>query len=265
MIDVTIITVNRNDEEGLEKTIKSVLGQTYTNYQYVVIDGDSDDGSRAVIDKYTSGIHYWISEPDNGIFHAMNKGIRLAAGKYCHFLNAGDIFVSDNVLKEVFDGKEYSAPFIVGNQINNFGDSTGLVKAPNRYLTLYDFYWGTIKHQATFIRRDLFEKYGMYDESLKIISDWKFFLQVIGLHNQQPEYVDVDIVNFAWYGMSTDQKMQQKHDLEKEKVLSECIPPTIRADYEKLHDLSNYEYVISSMKRQRLYSILVKGLTKIFR
>lgn len=253
-----------NNADGLDKTIKSVISQTYHDYEYIVIDGASSDNSVEVIKQYSDKITTWVSESDSGIFNAMNKGINIAKGNYCYFLNSGDYFASDDVLDKIFS-KEHSAPFICGNQINDFGEHQKVVRNPGRMLTLYDFYWGTIKHQATFIRRDLFEEYGLYDENLRIISDWKFFLEVIGLHNEQPTYVDIDIVVFAWEGMSTDEKMQKKHDLEREKVLSEHFPPTLREDYNKLRDLKNYEYVVLAMKKSSIFNALTRALVKIFK
>ncbi|NDW10317.1 glycosyltransferase family 2 protein [Dysgonomonas sp. 520] len=262
---LSIITVNLNNAKGLEETIKSVIGQTYHSYEYIVIDGASTDGSTDVIKKYSSNINIHISEPDSGIFNAMNKGIKLAKGKYCLFLNSGDSFVSDDVLQNIFEQTDYSSPFINGNQVNDWGDHKSTVKNKGRDLTLYDFYAGTIKHQATFIRRDLFDKYGLYDESLKIVSDWKFFLEVIGLHNEQPTFVDIDIVNFSWDGISTDKKMQEKHDKEREKVLSECIPPSVRKDYEQLQLFKNYEYLIIPMRNNKFLFGIVRFFVRLFR
>lgn len=262
---ISIITVNLNDAKGLEKTIKSVIQQTFLHYEFIVIDGASTDGSVEVIEKYKDSIHKHICEPDTGIFNAMNKGIKMATGNYCYFLNANDTFANDDVLTSVFSNKFYDVPFICGHQLNDYGDHIGRVSAKDRPLNLSDFYWGTIKHQATFIRRDLFEKYGLYDESLKITADWKFFLETIGLHNKQPTFVDVDIVLFAWFGISTDQKYNIQHDIERKEVLKELIPESIRRDYEQLGDLKNYSYIADSMKKNKIFEALVKGLTKIFR
>lgn len=261
---ISIITVNLNDAHGLEKTIKSVVQQYFKNYEFIVIDGASTDGSVEVIEKYKDSIHKVISEADTGIFNAMNKGISMATGDYCYFLNANDAFASDEVLSSVFSEKSYDAPFICGHQLNDYGDHVGRVAAKDRPLNLSDFYTGTIKHQATFIRRDLFEKYGQYDESLRITADWKFFLETIGLHNEQPIFVDTDIVLFAWFGISTDQKYHVQHDVERKRVLEELIPQSICRDYDELIELRNYSYIAEKMKKSKILEVLVKGLTKIF-
>lgn len=264
MNKISIITVNRNNAEGLEKTIRSVIEQTYPNFEFILIDGDSTDNSVEIIKKYSDKITYWVSEKDTGIFNAMNKGIRKSEGDYCHFLNSGDSFFSPDTLKQIFENREYDAPFINGNQINDFGSHQQKVPCLNRPLTLYDFYWGTIKHQATFIRRSLFDIYGLYDENLKIISDWKFFLQTIGLHNEQPAFVDIDIVIFEWNGMSTDPQFVEKHKKERQQVLDELVPKSLQIDYEHLHELGNYQYIANAMKRSKFLNFIVRGLVKIF-
>lgn len=265
MNKISIITVNRNNVEGLERTIKSVIRQTYTNYEFIVIDGASTDNSVDIIKHYSSDISYWISEKDTGVFNAMNKGIKRSTGEYCYFLNSGDIFVNNNVLQDIFGSQTYLSPFINGHQINDFGNYTQKVPCLNRYLTLFDFYWGTIKHQATFIRRNLFETYGLYDENLKITSDWKFFLQTIGLNNEQPIFVDVDIVLFEWDGLSTNAEFANSHIKERAQVLDENIPKSIQKDYESFHEMSDYLYVMNTMKRSPFCSFLIKILVKIFK
>lgn len=262
---ISIITVNKNNAEGLEKTILSVIQQTFTNYEFIIIDGASSDKSIDVISKYESKIDYWISEPDSGIFNAMNKGIRQASGEYLYFLNSADSLASTDVLKSLFDNNTHSAPFINGNQLNDFGNYIQRVPTLNRHLTLFDFYWGTIKHQATFIHKDMFLEYGMYDENLRITADWKFFLQTIGLHDEQPEFVDLDIVLFQWDGLSTNPQFQKKHEEERLLVLNECIPLSIRKDYERFHNMSDYEYLLPIIKKSKIFSLLIRILARIFK
>src|SRR5574344_2490955 len=98
---LSIITINYNNAEGLEKTIKSVINQTFTDYEYIIIDGGSTDGSTDIIKKYRENIDYWVSESDKGIYKAMNKGITYTHGEYLNFMNSGDCFHSSTVLNEV--------------------------------------------------------------------------------------------------------------------------------------------------------------------
>lgn len=265
MHKISIITINRNNAEGLERTIKSVIKQAYTNYEFIIIDGASTDNSVNIIEQYSADITLWISEKDTGVFNAMNKGIQRSTGDFCYFLNSADVFANDNVLKDIFESQTYTAPFINGHQINNFGNYTQKVPCLNRPLTLFDFYWGTIKHQATFIRRDLFNTYGLYDEKLKITSDWKFFLQTIGLKNEQPIFVDVDIVLFEWDGLSTNPQLMTLHVNERTQVLDENIPKPIQSDYENFHETSDYRYIIDTMKNSSVCTFIIKSLVKIFK
>lgn len=265
MNKISIITVNKNNSKGLLHTITSVIEQAYTNYEYIIIDGCSTDNSLDVISKFKDKIHFWISEPDSGIFDAMNKGILKSTGDYCYFLNSGDTLVSDHTLMNIFAQKSYDAPFINGHQINLIGQEQHRVRALNRKITLFDLYWGTIKHQATFINRNLFSKYGLYDTNLQVTSDWKFFLQTIGINNEQPDFVDQDIVYFQWDGMSTNPKFSAIHEKERTTVLSQCIPQSIRSDYENFHAISNYKYIIDAMKANSILETLIKGLTRLFK
>lgn len=265
MNKISIITINRNDAQGLKRTIESVLCQTYTNYEYIVIDGASTDSSPQLVEQYRENLSYALSEPDTGIYNAMNKGIKQAAGDYCYFLNAGDTLASKDTLNLVFGSQSYNAPFICGHQINLIKDTQQRANAKNKRLTLFDFYCGTIKHQATFIRQDLFKTYGLYDENLKIISDWKFFLETIGLNNEQPVYVDVDIVHFLWEGISTNPKWITLHNEERQQVLDELIPKTVQEDYEQLKYLSNYKYIANLMESNTLFAQIIRGLVKLFK
>lgn len=262
---ISIITINRNNAEGLRKTILSVIEQTFTNYEFIIIDGNSTDHSINIISENESKIDYWISEPDTGIFNAMNKGIKQASGDYLYFLNSADAFANADVLKNIFEKTVLDAPFVNGHQLNDFGNYTQRVPALNRQLTLFDFYWGTIKHQATFIHKDMFRKYGMYDENLRITADWKFFLQTIGLNNEQPVFVDIDIVLFQWDGISTNPQLHKKHEEERLTVLDECIPISIQKDYERFHQMADYEYLLPITKKSKTFALLIRILAKIFK
>jgi glycosyltransferase involved in cell wall biosynthesis len=102
-VKLSIITINKDNARGLEKTIQSVMGQTYNDFEYIVIDGASSDDSVDIIKRYADRMTYWVSEPDTGIYNAMNKGIRKAQGEYCLFLNSGDVLINSNSLKDAFE------------------------------------------------------------------------------------------------------------------------------------------------------------------
>lgn len=222
----SIITINYNNRIGLERTIQSVLCQTYDNYEYIVIDGASTDGSVEIIKKYESKLAYWVSEKDNGIYHAMNKGICHSLGDYCVFMNSGDVFYSDDVLAQVAN-LGYEEKIIVGNVVS--GDGVVIPTRPSRDFSLYHLYSASIPHQASFICTELLKKYP-YDENLKIVSDWKFFLQTLILDNCTLRYIDTIIAEYDLTGISS-----LNSDImlsEKRMVLSSLILPRILSDYQ---------------------------------
>ena len=183
---LTIITINRNNAAGLEKTMQSVLSQTRMDFEYVVVDGASTDASVAVIERLAPAFGdrlKWISEPDKGIYNAMNKGIGMATGEYIQILNSGDSLVSPDVTDKMYAAleKEGHPSILYGNMLKDFPD--GHVHRDKGFagedITLLGMYIGTLNHSPAYIRRSLFDKYGPYDESLKIDSDWKWYLQAI--------------------------------------------------------------------------------------
>jgi len=230
MPKLSIITINYNNASGLRKTIESVISQTSHDYEYLVIDGGSTDGSMDVIKEFSNNITYWVSVPDNGIYNAMNKGIKAAKGEYCQFLNSGDILASLGVTEKMLicmpnDG------IVLGNMLKKLPN--GKIhrdKGPGfQKPTFLTFYRGTINHSAAYIKRSLFYKYGMYDENLHIVSDWKWYLFVVGLNNESVSYLNTDLTLFEMSGISNSNLELDK--LERQKVLDELIPANILADY----------------------------------
>lgn len=176
MTKISIITINYNDVVGLEKTIKSVVKQTFLDYEYIVIDGDSSDESKEVILNYQDKLTYWVSEPDKGIYNAMNKGIKAATGEYLLFMNSGDVLVDDaNILKICSDRliEDIIAFDCFVERDDKIVERRTHVEQP----TLFYVYKNGLKHQSTFIRRTLFEKRGLYKEKYKIASDYEFWIR----------------------------------------------------------------------------------------
>ena len=235
---LTIITINRNNADGLEKTMQSVLSQTRTDVEYVVVDGASTDDSVVVIERFASAFGdrlKWVTEPDKGIYNAMNKGLRMATGKYIEILNSGDCLVAPDVVDKMFAAlEEKGRPSILyGNLLKEFPDGHILkdTSFAGEEITFLAFYTGTLNHSPAYIRRTLFDKYGLYDESLKIVSDWKWYLQAIIFGGEKPVYADIDVTLFDMAGISeTNRTLAQE---ERQQVLQDLIRPTILADYEK--------------------------------
>ena len=174
MID--IITINKNNKKGLEETINSVVNQTlFDKVNFIIIDGNSSDGSKEIVEKYSNQLFHYVSEDDGGIYNAMNKGIRASVSPYLLFLNSGDHLIENNVLEKVFpylDGTD----IVYGNEwkVNERWKGTYEAKYPDKLDESF-FRRTSLPHQSTFIRRELLKN--GYDESFKIISDWKFFIE----------------------------------------------------------------------------------------
>lgn len=189
---ISVITVTYNNLPGLRRTLPSVVGQDYSDFEYIVVDGASQDGTVAYLKEHLSGITTWVSEPDSGIYEAMNKGVRLSTGDYCIFMNAGDLFVSPRVLSQVHKHLN-DADIILGNEIVvNENDTIRGFTASRHAYTLKHLLTSSTSHQATFIRRGLLLEYP-YDESLRLVSDWKFILErfLEGCHTFKEINVDV--------------------------------------------------------------------------
>lgn len=245
---LSIITINRNNAAGLEKTMKSALSQTCKEFEYVVVDGASTDASVEVIKSLAGafGFHLkWISEPDKGIYNAMNKGIRMASGDYIQILNSGDCLVSDDVVERMFKALEEKAfpSILYGNMLKDMPDGQ-IIKDRSfagREITFLGFYNGTLNHSPAYIKKSLFDKYGLYDENLKIVSDWKWYLQAIILGEEKPVYADIDITLFDMHGIS-ETNLGQRDD-EKSREMVKMIPSSFLADYQA------WAFLVDQMKR----------------
>ncbi len=232
---ISIITVNINDFNGLVRTMTSVFEQTYKEHEYIVIDGGSTDGSKEYIESHNDKIDFWISEQDSGIYNAMNKGIKAATGEYLLFLNSGDWLYENIVLDKVI-GKLSGCDVLYGNMVKVFSDGKQqLDKGVNgNQITFKTFAEGTLNHSSSLIKRDLFIKYGFYDENLKIVSDWKFFLVSLGLNNAVIKYVDYSFSCFDMTGISNSNI--ELRNSERTQILREEIPFPIYEDYLKLKE-----------------------------
>ena len=185
---LSIITINYNNKTGFQKTIDSVVTQTWQDFEWVIIDGGSTDGSKELIvsvsekireKKLVQGGFFWCSEIDDGIYNAQNKGILKAEGDYVLLLNSGDYLASPDVLSEVFSHDMWKEDFILGNMIVHEEDGDYIWDIKEDALTARQFFYGTLPHPGTFIKRSLFDHFGLYDESFKICADWKFFVETI--------------------------------------------------------------------------------------
>ena len=214
MPQLSIITINLNNKEGLQKTIESVISQTYTDFEYLIIDGGSNDGSDHVIKQYANKLTYWVSEPDKGIYNAMNKGIQKAHGEYCLFLNSGDSLFDSNVLQNVFSTK-HMEDLLYGDIVMGEDNTSTLKVCPDKLtfeFLLYDY----VPHQCVFFKRELFRKIGLYNENLKIVSDDEFFILAVTHYNCSYTHLPFTISIFNRDGISSNPQYQNLIKQERE-------------------------------------------------
>lgn len=170
---LTIITINFNNLEGLKRTLPSVIGQTYKGFQYIVIDGGSTDGSKEYIEQYPR-IDFFVSEPDEGIYNAMNKGIKYAEGEYCLFMNSGDMFFSSTVLESavpLLDGEDFYA----GGAVFIKQDQKAETWLPPKKMTISYILNNSLCHQSLFNKTRIMKE-RPFNEELKIAADWEHFI-----------------------------------------------------------------------------------------
>lgn len=236
-MEISIITVVFNDRVGIKKTIDSVRSQTNHIFEFIVIDGGSTDGTVDIIRENLDLIDYWVSEHDSGIYNAMNKGIKAAHCDWLIFLNAGDSFYGKTALAKMapyIQDRSYSVVYGKIMQCyerrNEVGENIIKKEAPD----IVDFVIRTIPHQAAFIQKKLFEKYGFYDETYRLAADQIFFMQTIGVYHEKCRFVDIVVAYFMMGGRN--EKNRKQCEIEKrnaiEKEMGNC--------YNYLRELAEY-------------------------
>lgn len=263
---LSIITITYNNLVGLRKTADSVLEQTMSDFEWIIIDGASTDGTKEYLAAMAAKLQITncklqiISEPDRGIYNAMNKGIRLAQGEYIQILNAGDCLAATDVTERMLSAlTEQTAKagqpidILYGNMLKVDGKGKLIGKSGYTEYSLRQFYSSTLNHDCAYIRRALFDDdhYGLYDESLRIVSDWKWYLQAIGLGKVRPVYADIDVTIFDGGGISeTNLPLRAQ---ERRLVLEEVLPPAVLWDYD--HHAFEMEQM-NRLRRHHLYPLV---------
>jgi glycosyltransferase involved in cell wall biosynthesis len=230
---ISIITINYNDAAGLKKTMASVLEQTYEDIEYLVIDGGSTDGSASHIELYQKDLAYWVSEPDQGIYSAMNKGIDQSTGDYLLFLNSGDWLVDDYVI-ERFVGFHPIEDLVYGDPLVRDGIAWQRKFMP-KHMSIGVALTHTLAHQAEFYKRSLFNDNFRYDTSYKVVSDWILTNDAIIFKNCTTRYIDLVICCFEDPGISSDFDLRQK---ERKQYFKENFDPkflSLLKDYQLLN------------------------------
>jgi glycosyltransferase involved in cell wall biosynthesis len=208
---ITVITVVFNGQKYIEQTILSVINQSYANIEYIIIDGGSTDGTVDIIQKYSDHIHYWCSEPDKGVYDAMNKGIDHATGKWINFMNAGDYFYSPDSILQMFstddDIEKYA--IIYGDAEFRLNRLSYIIEArenseSNEFMPF--------SHQASFVRSDIAKK-TKFDLSYKIAADTAFSLRLIR-EGYQFKHFPVIVCSYdAQEGLSVKNEIRRSKEL----------------------------------------------------
>ncbi|TVZ25579.1 glycosyltransferase involved in cell wall biosynthesis [Gillisia sp. Hel_I_86] len=256
---ISFITVNLNDVEGLKRTMFSIFGQIWQKFEYIVIDGGSIDGSREFIESHSNKIDYWVSEKDSGIYNAMNKGIKAANGEYLLFLNSGDHLFGNQVLSKnihelgFFDLVYFNIQIINKNNVH-------IISYPS-HLRFTDLFYGTLCHQCVFIKKTLFAEISLYDENLKIVSDWKFLILALFKFNCSYKKVDNLLSTYYSDGISADNQNEQIIMEERQRVLKKYFENF----FYEMDELNELRSTIKNLKGSKKINLLIKfGLLNKF-
>jgi len=206
---ISIITVCFNSSETLEETLQSVAEQTYADIEYIVIDGESTDDTLNILKKYSDIINILVSEPDNGLYDAMNKGIALSNGKFVMFLNSDDVLNNNNTIKNIICEIDKHSLNVVYGDISFFNDDV------NKTLRL----WKSSKfkkqninkgwhppHPGFTVSKEIFNEVGVFNSKLKIVADYDFMLRCFNYKYLKIKYIDNVIVKMRMGGASTTLK-----------------------------------------------------------
>ena len=244
---VSVITVCYNAIRGIEKTIQSVISQSHDDIEYIVIDGGSTDGTIDVIQKYRDKIAYFVSEPDGGIYDAMNKGIRMATGDVVGILNSDDFYTSDDALQKIADAFEENDIDATYGDIHfvNDDDLTKMVRYYSSAVFKRSFMrFGLMPaHPSFYCKREVYEKYGAFDTSYRIAADFENLLRLIFIHRIKMLYIPKDFVTMRTGGASTAgfasrRKIMREHlqAMKKNGVYSNFFLLSLRYFY-KIYEL----------------------------
>ncbi len=228
------------------------MNQTWKEFEYLIIDGGSTDGSIDFIESHNEFIDYWESEPDKGVYHAMNKGIKKAKGEYLLFLNSGDHFYDKFVLEK--NNKLLNQVDIIYSNLQVVDNNKTFIKDYPEKLSFSYFVKDTLPHPATFIKKEAFIQTNFYNEDFKIASDWKFFIDGVCKFNLKYKKVDTVFSTFYLGGMSSNP--------ENRSIKHEEIQQVLRNDYSAyirdIDDILVNNEVIMNLRKSRIIKLLIK-------
>lgn len=240
------------------------IGIIEAKCEYIVIDGSSTDESCELLQAFKqpelSGFRF-ISEPDTGIYNAMNKGISMAKGRYLLFINSGDELADNNVIENFLNEVKPESEICSGNLVLINNSEQLILKSPSEITLSYCINAG-ITHPNTFISKSLFEKYGYYNEANKIVSDWEFFLIAAGLNNCKYQKLDFTVAKFYEDGISSQNKKLVADEMDQ--VIHRLVPSPILKDISRLQQLESQcqqpyqQFIQHSTLTRRLLTILYR-------
>ncbi len=263
----SIITVNYNNREGLARTIKSVVNQTFSDYEFIIIDGGSTDGSVDIIKEFQHHISYWVSEKDKGVYFAMNKGILKAHGDYINFMNSGDIFYNSKALSTVAS-IQGNYDIIVGRDYHyNEQLHKGYAPPVPIRISMITFFKETLPHQGAFIRRELFRN-SMYDETLQIAADWAFYVKKVVIEGCSVKAIS-DIISWREEGGISSTQTKKLHE-ERNTIIHQLLPKGVYQDYESLTQLdrsTSYKLmnICEQKKPRKLLTLCIKVINRLYK
>lgn len=203
---ISIITISYNNEQDIRTTIESVVNQTYKDFEYIIVDGASKDKTLEIVNEYKYGISKIISERDNGIYDAINKGIQAATGEIIGLIHAGDSLYSAMVIEKIANefSKNSELQAIYGHSliVNSKNEILRINRSPKFKKQLFKWGWMP-SHQSFYAKKDVFLRYGLYNLRYKIASDYEFLLRVLYFNNLEVRLIDEYIVKFRTGGTST--------------------------------------------------------------
>ena len=216
---VSIITISYNNLSGLAETYQSIKRQTFRDYEWIVIDGGSSDGTKDFLQEHNADIAYWCCEPDKGVYNAQNKGTEHATGEYSIYMNSGDTFYADDVLEKVFE-KQTGADVIFGNWMLIFEEGKNRLGVAPETADLIYFFDNNMCHQSMLIKTEAVLN-RPYDESFRIYADWDEWLALY-MQGKRFEKIDLTICNFMVGGISTgdnaSEKLKQERKTEIQRI-----------------------------------------------